>query len=205
VGFYDDRLLPWVVTFACGGDSIARQRRTLIPRATGRVLEVGLGAGFNLPLYDAGRIEELVGLEPSAGLLARARRRAERLPFRVALELTTLEGYPDTGAAFDTVVFTYTLCSVGDAARVLAMARRLLRPDGRLLFCEHGRAPEAWVRRVQRALQPAWGYFGGNCQLGRDVPALLQQAGFVTGEMTVGYTSAFKPASYTYWGTAAKG
>ncbi len=202
MGVYDQHLLPHVITLACGGAAMHRLRRELIPLARGRVLEVGLGPGYNLPYYDPARVTALVGLEPSTALLTRARGEATALAIPHELRAETLEEHPDAPAAFETIVFTYTLCTVPDAAAALAKARRLLAPGGQLLVCEHGQAPAGWVRTAQRLLQPPWGYLGGGCQLGRPVHQLLESAGFCTAALSTAFTSAFRPASYTTWGVA---
>lgn len=199
--WYERNVLPWLIDFACGMKSVGKQRMKVIPQARGRVLEIGIGTGLNLPFYDAGRVSELVGVEPSLRMhrLVLKRSRAARLP--VELVGITAERLPLADAAFDTVVSTYTLCTIPDPVAALREARRVLAPGGRLLFSEHGRAPDEGVRRWQDRIQPLWGVFSGGCHLGRDIPAILREAGFDP-QVEAMYVPGPRIASYHYWGVA---
>ncbi|PKO71332.1 MAG: SAM-dependent methyltransferase [Betaproteobacteria bacterium HGW-Betaproteobacteria-14] len=199
--WYERHILPWLIDFACGMKSVGKQRMKVIPQAHGRVLEIGIGTGLNLPFYDAGRVSELVGVEPSLRMhrLVLKRSRAARLP--VEIVGITAERLPLADAAFDTVVSTYTLCTIPDPVAALREARRVLAPGGRLLFSEHGRAPDESVRRWQDRIQPLWGVFSGGCHLGRDIPAILREAGFDP-QVEAMYIPGPRIASYHYWGVA---
>jgi ubiquinone/menaquinone biosynthesis C-methylase UbiE len=146
MGLYARYVLPRVVHFACSSSSNMRQRPKLVPLARGRVLEVGIGSGLNLPFYDPDKVTGVWGLDPSEELTARARHAADGVPFDVELVTGASEEIPFDPASFDTVVVTYTLCSILDAVPALREMARVLKPDGRLLFCEHGVAPDADVR-----------------------------------------------------------
>jgi ubiquinone/menaquinone biosynthesis C-methylase UbiE len=178
MSFYDRHVLPCLIDWSCGLPRITAQRRTVVPQAEGRVLDVGIGSGRNLPLYDPRRVTALVGLDPSIELLAVTRQRAHELPFPVELLAQPAETMDLDGASFDTVVLTYTLCSIAGVQEALRQVRRVLKPGGRLLFCEHGAAPDAGVRRWQQRLAPAWRRLAGGCNLLSDAPALLDAAGF---------------------------
>lgn len=173
-----------------------------MPGARGRVLEIGVGSGLNLPHYDAASVAEVVGIDPSAELLREAERVARRLPLPIRLHVGSAEDLPFDDASFDSVVITYTLCSVPSLDRALAEVRRVLRPDGAVYFCEHGRAPDAGVRRVQALLEPAWKRLAGGCHLTRDTPAALERAGFAIEELDTMYLPGARFMNWNAWGVA---
>lgn len=200
--WYERHVLPCLLDVACGLAPIRHQREQVVPLAQGRVLEVGIGTGLNLPHYDPRRVRQLVGLDPAMSLHRLAQRRAARAGLAVELIGLSAERIPLDDASFDTVLVTYTLCTIPDPLAALREMRRVLAPGGRLLFCEHGRAPEASVRRWQARLQPLWGRIAGGCQLGRDIPALLHEAGFETPGLHEAYLPGPRPFAYNYWGQA---
>jgi len=169
-GFWDRHVVPRIVGCCCSQPRIAEQRRKVVPRARGRVLEIGAGGGANLSLYDRSAVQSVTGIDPSAELRARAE--AAMAPDdRGFFEIRegVAEELPFPAESFDTVVSTFTLCSVADQARALAEARRVLRPGGAFLFLEHGRAPDAGPRKWQQRLEPVWKRLMGNCHLTRPV------------------------------------
>ena len=176
--FYDRHVLPRLIRCACGAGAIAKQRAKVVPQAQGRVLELGIGGGLNLAFYDPTRVTSLTGVDPSEGLraLAMAAPRAEGL--KVEVLAGEAEHLPFDDHSFDTVVCTFTLCSVHTPAAVLAEARRVLKPGGRFVFCEHGLAPDPEVARWQRRLEPFWTPLAGGCHLTRPVGAAIAAAGF---------------------------
>lgn len=199
--WYDRHVLPYLMDFACGLPMVQAQRRLLVPQAQGRVLEVGMGTGRNLPFYDRQRVSFVVGVDPAMQMHRLAQRRSRQAGIAVELMGLSAEHLPATDASFDTVVCTYTLCSIPDPLKALREMRRVLVPGGRLLFCEHGRAPDETVRRWQDRLQPLWGALAGGCHLGRDVPALLEAAGFAA-TMQSAYLAGPRPMTFHYWGHA---
>jgi ubiquinone/menaquinone biosynthesis C-methylase UbiE len=205
MSWYARRVLPWVIDKACRSSEIREERERWVPRARGQVLEIGVGSGLNLAFYDRNRVERVIGIDPSAQLLARASERAKTAPVPVELVTGSAELVPFPDASFDSILTTYTLCSVDDVPRVLGELRRVLRPNGELIFVEHGVAPDPGPRRIQRLLTPAWSRFGGGCRLDRDVPAVLAAARFVSSDLTTGYTNGRRWLSYTYTGTAHAG
>ncbi|MBD3892538.1 class I SAM-dependent methyltransferase [Hydrogenophaga sp.] len=195
-------LFAWALDLACGLPMIARMRAQVVPLAHGRVLEVGIGTGLNLPHYDRSRVQRITGIDPGLEMQPRARRRIKAAGIEVELLGLSAELIPRPDASFDSVVLTYTLCSIPDPLAALREMRRVLAPGGVLLFCEHGRAPDAYVARWQDRLQPLWGRLAGGCHLNRDVPALLHAAGFVCAPLNTGYLRGPKPWTFHYWGQA---
>ena len=201
-GWYARHVLPRLTDLACGVRPIRAQRRELVPRARGRVLEVGIGTGLNLEHYDPAHVERIVGLDPGVEMHRLARRRIERSGLPVEMVALTAETIPFETCSFDTVVMTYSLCTIPDPLAALREMRRVLRPDGRLIFCEHGLAPDASVQRWQRRLTPLWSRIAGGCQLDRNVPALLAAGGFHATDLQAAYLAGPRPLAYQYWGSA---
>ncbi len=206
MGFYDRHILPRVLNWSCGTKPVRRQRQKVVPLAEGRVLEIGIGSGLNLPYYDPTKVERVIGLDPAEEMLSYARRKSGALPF--AVEYLALEGerIPLDRESIDTVLVTYTLCTIPDAVAALEGMRRVLKHGGRLIFCEHGRAPDEAVRRWQRRLNPLWRRIGGGCNLDRDIPALIAQAGFRIDTLDTMYLARTpRFAGFNYWGFARPG
>jgi ubiquinone/menaquinone biosynthesis C-methylase UbiE len=179
---------------------LANYRARLLSRAKGRVLEIGIGSGLNLPFYTPA-VDELLGLEPSARLADMARNAANSdLP--VAILRGGAERIPLTGHIVDTVVTTWTLCSIQDVAQGLAEIRRVLKPGGALLFVEHGLAPEARISKWQRRLTPLWTPVSGGCHLDRPIARLIENAGFEIEALETGYMDGPKLATFLYEGIA---
>ena len=203
MGFYARHILPKVLNLSCGAKVVQRQRQKVVPLAEGVVLEIGIGSGLNLPYYDATRIERVIGLDPAQEMLAYARRTSENLPFTVEYLALEGENIPLDRHTVDTVLVTYTLCTIADPITALEGMRRVLKPGGGLIFCEHGRAPDEGVRRWQHRLNPLWNRIGGGCNLERDIPALIEDAGFrieALDSMYLPRTPRF--AGFNFWGCA---
>ena len=186
MGFYQDQIVPLLVNLAMRHPRLAEYRGRVLSAAEGRVLEIGIGSGLNLPFYGRG-VDQVIGLEPSPKLLAMARRAESAIARAVELIEGSAESIPLEAATVDTVVTTWTLCSIPDVTRALAEMRRVLRPGGRLLFVEHGRAPEPSVVRWQDRLTPAWRRVGGGCHLNRAIAELIEGAGFAFDRLQTGY------------------
>ena len=202
MGFYSRYVLPHVINLACGAKPTMKQREKIVPLARGRVLEIGVGSGLNLPYYDSEQITQLWGLDPSTKLWSLAERRVRELSLDIKFLEASAEDIPLSESSADTVLVTYTLCSIPEAVRALRDIRRVLKSDGQLLFCEHGAAPDAGVRKWQDRLNPLWKKIGGGCNLNRDIPALLESAGFRISALDTMYVPGWKPVSFNYWGSA---
>lgn len=204
MGLYSKYLLPKLVHCACSSEHNMRQRGRVVPKAEGRVLEVGIGSGLNLPFYGP-EVSGVTGLDPSAELLGilRGRRKASDAPFALDLIEGSATAIPFADHDFDTVVTTWTLCSIDGAAGALAEIRRVLKPGGDLVFIEHGRAPEASVSRWQDRLNPVWNRFSGGCNMNRDIEGLIRAAGFAVERLEAGYLiKGPRILTYTYEGRA---
>ena len=201
MGFYDERVLPYLVHLTMRQETFFAYRQRVVQDAHGRVLEIGVGSGLNLPLYGE-RVRQVTGLDPSPRLLSMARRvqAGSRVPFE--LIEASAEAIPLANESIDTVVSTWTLCSIPDALAALREMRRVLRPAGELRFIEHGRAPEATVRLWQDRLTPAWKRLAGGCHLNRPIRELLEDAGFRVERMDTGYMKGPKPMTFMYEGQA---
>lgn len=204
MGFYDRYILPKLLDAACSARPIERQRAKIVPQAEGVVLELGFGSGLNLPYYNAGKVSRLYALEPSQGMLARAKAKAAEAAFPIDVLPETAEALSLGEATVDTVLVTYSLCTIPDPVSALTAARRVLKPGGRLLFCEHGAAPDMDVQRWQRRIEPVWKVIGGGCHLTRQIPALVKSAGFAIDSMETMYLpKSPRWAGFNYWGAAS--
>jgi ubiquinone/menaquinone biosynthesis C-methylase UbiE len=202
MGLYSRYILPKVVHFTCGLKPIMRQREKVVPRARGRVLEIGIGSGLNLPYYDSAKVSKVWGLDPSPEMTQMARRAAASLPFEVEFIGLPGDEIPLEDNSVDTVVVTYTLCTISDTTPALRQISRVLRPGGELIFCEHGAAPDASVRRWQDRLNPIWKRLGGGCNLNRPIPTIIEAGGFRIKSLDTMYIPGWRPASFNFWGIA---
>jgi ubiquinone/menaquinone biosynthesis C-methylase UbiE len=203
MGFYARYILPTVISCGCSAPGITAHRRTLVPQARGVVLELGMGSGLNLRFYDPEKVVKVYGLEPDCGMLAKARRRAAKAPTRVRVLRECAETLSLPDHSVDTAVVTFALCTIPDVEAALRGVRRVLKPGGRLLFCEHGRAPDAEVFDRQQRYEPTWKRVFGGCHLTRDIPGLIRQSGFVIDELEADYMPrAPRFGGYVYRGSA---
>jgi ubiquinone/menaquinone biosynthesis C-methylase UbiE len=203
MGFYNERVLPHLIDLACSSKPSRKQREKIVPLATGDVLEIGFGSGLNLPFMDRQKVRKIWGLEPSEGM----RRKAQPMVDAAGLDVEFIDlpgdSIPLESNSVDTVLVTYTLCTIPDAVAALEGMRRVLKPGGSLLFCEHGIAPDEKVRRWQHRLNSGWSRFAGGCNMNRDIPELITQGGF---EITIDermYIPGARILSYNYWGVAS--
>lgn len=202
MSFYENRVLPRLINLACTGKPTRRQREKIVPRAYGDVLEIGFGGGLNLPYYDGDKVRKIFGLEPSAGMRRSAARNIAASSLDVELIDLPGEEIPLDDSSVDSILVTYTLCTIPDAVSALEGMRRVLKPRGHLFFCEHGKAPDGDVHTWQNRLNGAWGRFSGGCNMNRDIPALLRAGGFEIEDDNRMYIPGVRALSYNFWGTA---
>lgn len=202
MSFYEDHCLPHLINLACNIKPVRKQREKVVPLAEGRVLEVGMGPGLNIPFYDPARVEFVWGLEPAEAMRKKAAPMLAKAPFDVEWLGLPGEEIPLDDDSADTVLLTYTLCTIPDWLCALGQMRRVLKPSGKLVFCEHGRAPDAGVRKWQGRLNPIWNKLAGGCHLNRPIPDLLGAAGFEIQTMESAYIPGPRIAAFNYWGVA---
>ena len=204
MGIYEKHILPHVINCACSTKPMMKQREKVVPQAAGTILEIGIGTGLNLPYYEAAQVERLIGLDPSEKSWELAGERAEAVPFEVEFIGLPGEQIPLDSNSVDTVLVTFSLCTIPDPVSALQGMARVLKADGKLLFCEHGLAPDDSVARWQSRINPLWQRICGGCNLNRDIPSLLQRGGFEVERLETAYlpgTPRF--AGYNYWGGAS--
>lgn len=202
MSFYNDHILPHVINLAMRNRELCPYRQRALSQARGRVLEIGIGSGLNFPFYGS-RVDAIVGLDPSVRLVDMAQKAASHTKIPVTVIKGSAEDMPIDRASIDTVVTTWTLCSIPDAAAALQEMRRVLKSDGQLLFVEHGLGPEESVCKWQNRLNPIWKRIAGGCHLNRPISALIERAGFKIVRLDAGYAKGPKPMTFFYEGSAA--
>ena len=205
MSLYEKYVLPKFLNCACGSKPVSYQRKKVVPLAEGKVLEIGIGSGLNLPFYDKTKIDEIWGLDPSEELSVMAKQVANEESMEVKFISSGAEDIPLPDNHVDTVLITYTMCTIPEVIEANKEMLRVLKPDGRLIFCEHGLAPDPKVAKWQSRIDPIWGKIAGGCHLNRNIPELITSAGFEIENMEQMYlpsTPSF--AGYNYWGSALK-
>ena len=201
MSFYQKWMVPRLVDAVMRNRAATRYRSLIVPKACGTVLEIGVGSGLNLPFYGAG-VEHLYGLDPSEELLAMARKNARAIAFPIDFLAHASEAIPLDDSSVDTVVMTWTLCSIAEPVKALKELRRVIKPGGALLFVEHGLAPERRVRAWQQRLNPLWSKLTGGCNLNRKMDQLISAAGFDLAELKTEYAEGPRPLTFMYSGRA---
>ena len=198
-------ILPKVLNCTCASKPIRYQRDKIVPLAEGVVLDVGIGSGLNIPFYNKSKINYLYGLDPSKELIDLAKSIAKENQLEVDFLQCSAESIPLPDRSIDTVLITYTMCTIPDVALSNSEIMRVLKDDGKLLFCEHGLAPDKNIAKWQKRINPLWGKIAGGCNLNRDIPKLISSSGFKISNMEEMYLpSTPKFAGYNYWGVAKK-
>mgnify|MGYP003313067997 FL=1 len=200
---YEKYVLPKFLNCACGSKPVARQREMGVPLAEGKVLEIGIGSGLNLPFYDKTKVDEIWGLDPSEELSEMARAVAIQEGMEVNFISSGAEEIPLPDDHFDSVLITYTMCTIPEVIRANTEIRRVLKNQGKMIFCEHGAAPDDNIRKWQKRINPFWGKIAGGCNINRNIPSLIQESGFDIVEMEEMYLpNTPKIAGYNFWGYA---
>jgi ubiquinone/menaquinone biosynthesis C-methylase UbiE len=201
MGVYATHILPHVLHLSMRGKAVTAERQKFVPLAEGSVLEIGMGSGLNLPYYGA-QVDRVFGLEPSMGLRAKAKKLASATAFPVEFIGLDAQQIPLDAQDIDTVVSTWTLCTIPNAAQALSEIRRVLKPDGRLIFVEHGRSPDQGVAKWQNRMNGVQNRIAGGCNLNRPIDIMIRACGFNIAELEVGYLKGPKAWSYHYKGVA---
>lgn len=203
--FYRDRIYPHLVNSLGNPEPIRRVRRQIIPLAEGKTLEIGAGSGANFTLYDTGKVSTLYALEPNPGMIRLAEKQRQRTSLNVEYLGLPGEHIPLADGAIDTVVSTFTLCTIPGIADAMLEIARVLRLDGRLIFFELNRSPDPGVRRWQQRWEPIQYRLYAGLYLTRDIPALISNGGFEIERIDAGYLTPFpKSWAYSCWGTAIR-
>lgn len=202
MGFYNRHILPRCLDMACGMKPIQMQRQKVVPHAHGKVLEIGIGSGQNLPFYNSDKVTKIIGVDPDDHIWKRSAARREACPIPIERIGLSGEDIPLENNLADTVVVTYSLCTIPDPVKALGEMKRILKPGGQILFSEHGKAPDEKVQRWQDRIDPAWKRIAGGCHSGRDIPAYFKEAGLKFDSLEEMYVPGPKVLGYNYWGAA---
>ncbi len=200
---YEKHLLPKMLDCCCSTKPINYQRNKVVPYAKGKILEIGIGSGINIPFYKKSQIEKLYGLDPSEELNHMALKVANKHNLDVEFLLSGAEEIPLPSNSIDTILITYTLCTIPDLNSSMSEMKRVLKDDGNFLFCEHGIAPDLNIVKWQNRINPVWGKLFGGCSINRDIPDIIQSSGFKLNKLNQMYLpSTPKIVGYNYWGHA---
>ena len=205
MSLYNKYILPKFLNCACGSKPINYQRQKVVPLAKGKVLDIGIGSGLNIPFYNSDKIDKVIGIDPSHELIELAKELANDSKASIDLVIGSAELIPYPDNFFDTVLVTYTMCTIPNVAIANKEMWRVLKDDGRLIFCEHGLAPDKKISKWQNRIDPFWGKIAGGCHLNRDIQKLITDAGFSFESLDKMYLpSTPKFAGYNYWGVSKK-
>ena len=203
MSLYDKYILPKLLNCLCSAEPIGKQRQKIVPFAEGAVLEVGIGSGLNLPFYDKSKIDKIWGLDPSKELNKMAAQVASEEGLEIDFIISGAENIPLQDNEVDTVLITYTMCTIHEVKKANEEMRRVLKPEGKMIFCEHGKAPDENVFNWQKRINPLWRKIAGGCNLHRNIPNLIEESGFKLEKLDPMYLpSTPKFAGYNYWGSA---
>ncbi len=202
MGLYNRYILPCCIDMSCGAKAVTKLRQKVVPLANGVVVEIGIGSGQNLPHYNPNKVSKIIGVDPNEYIWKRSAKRRAASPIDIVRIGLSGEDIPLGNSSVDTVVCTYTLCSIPDPVKALLEMRRILKPGGKVLFSEHGMAPDVDVAKWQSRVDPIWKKIAGGCHTGRDILELFRQADLKIDALNEKYIPGPKVFSYNYWGAA---
>tara|TARA_Y100001949_G_C15912636_1_gene297536 strand:- start:191 stop:814 length:624 start_codon:yes stop_codon:yes gene_type:complete len=203
MSLYDKYILPRMLNCACSSKPMVYQRQKVVPLAEGDILEVGIGSGLNLPFYNKSKVNKIWGLDPSKELNRMASKVAAEENLEIDFLISGAEHIPLPDDHVDTILITYTMCTIPEVEQANEEMKRVLKPGGKMIFCEHGKAPDANIHKWQNRINPLWKKIAGGCNLNRDIPALIETSGFKLENLETMYLpSTPKIAGYNYWGYA---
>ena len=201
---YENYVLPKMLDCCCSTKPISYQRKKIVPEASGTILEIGIGSGLNIPYYQKSRVNKVIGLDPSEQLCKMAKKTANDNNLSIDFLVNGAEEIELPSNSIDTILLTYTLCSIPEPYIALKEIMRVMKSDGRILFCEHGIAPDEVVQKWQNRINPIWGKLFGGCNINRDIPNILKNGGFKINSLDKMYLpSTPKIVGYNYWGEAS--
>lgn len=201
---YEKYLLPKLLDKCCSTKPINYQRNKIVPHVRGTVLEIGIGSGLNIPYYNKSNIHKVYGLDPSSELCEMAEKTACDHQIDINFLIDSAEEIKLVSNTIDTILVTYTLCSIPNLNEALNEIKRVMKPEAKILFCEHGIAPDLKVRKWQNRINPLWSKMFGGCNINRDIPLILLDSGFKINNLQQMYLpSTPKIVGYNYWGAAS--
>jgi ubiquinone/menaquinone biosynthesis C-methylase UbiE len=204
MGLYNKYILPKLTHFMCGTNPVMKQRQKVVPHAEGKVLEVGIGSGLNFNYYNPDKVDVVLGLDPSEYMWKLVSEKAYSMAFPIDFIHAEASNIPLEDNEIDTILITYTMCSLKHIDRCMEEMKRVLSHSGKFIFCEHGIAPDKNVFKTQRMINPVWKALGGGCNLTRNIPNIIESTGLKIEELNTMYIPGYKPASFNYWGIARK-
>ena len=200
---YDKFVLPKLLDVCCSTKPINYQRNKIVPNAKGDILEIGIGSGLNIPYYDPKKINKIIGLDPSEELNDMAKENAAKSNINIDILIAGAEEIPLPSNSIDTVLITYSLCTIPNLADSLKEIKRVMKNDAEMIFCEHGIAPDLRIQNWQNKINPLWGKLFGGCNINRDIPKILVNSEFKIQTLEQMYLpSTPKIVGYNYWGLA---
>ena len=203
--WYEKFFLPKLCDKCCSTKPINYQRNKVVPLAKGIVLEIGIGSGLNIPFYNKNNIEKIIGLDPSEELNFLANKVAKKNNIEIDFIISGAEDIALPDNSIDTILITYTLCTIPDLDNSMAEIKRVLKSDGKFIFCEHGIAPDQNIVKWQTRINPIWKALMGGCNINRNIPKIISDGGFdITNINEMYLPSTPKIVGYNYWGIAEK-